>query len=323
MESLAAPQETTTTAEPAGTAEGPFMSLADAVANCQVKAKKTIVRWAKAEGIGERYGRTGAATIERVVPVDWVQGKMREKGLPADPIYEPVEMIENVSFTRSEGFSPLGSKVPALFEEDDTPQILVFFERLKQSQESQALQVRTLIHESRSQASLLGKAVEASREEGRVEIRRFRRAQTLVNVALCAGVFLVIAGIAFVVHLGFHLNATRAEEVRSLKRSLAEKLSSQEEALKEEIHGIKQSSRTLRTLEEQSAEDLAGIRQGIGVLREDLGRRDEAMESLLATKDREMATMRERIDALVVEKQGSPGETPEGPPKESQRLLSE
>ena len=107
------------------TSQKEFMSLADAVANCQVKAKKTIVRWAKIDGIRERYGRTGTSNLERVVPVDWVRSKMEEREIIGEPIYEPVELIENVSFTRQETTSPLGSKVPALFQENETPRLLI------------------------------------------------------------------------------------------------------------------------------------------------------------------------------------------------------
>jgi len=111
-----------------------------------VKAKKTIVRWAKADGIRERYGRSGASTIERVVPVEWIKGKMLEKGLTTDPIYEPVELIENVSFTKTDNVQPLGSKVPALFQEE-APQLMVFFERLKQSQDdAERLRARLSLH---------------------------------------------------------------------------------------------------------------------------------------------------------------------------------
>ena len=125
IESLRPPPPNPTSQTPAPVTDaGEFMSLADAVANCQVKAKKTIVRWAKADGIRERYGRSGASTIERVVPVDWIRGKMAEKGLTAPPIYEPVELIENVSFTKNDNVQPLGSKVPALFSEE-APQLMV------------------------------------------------------------------------------------------------------------------------------------------------------------------------------------------------------
>ena len=297
METLARPN-----APAAVNEHGEFMSLADAVANCQVKAKKTIVRWAKADGIRERYGRSGASTIERVVPVDWIRGKMLEKDLAAEPIYEPVELIENVSFTKNDNVQPLGSKVPALFSEE-APQLMVFFERLKQSQEAQALQVRTLIHEQRQQADVLGQALQASKEEGKQEIRRFRRFQTWVNLGLVAGVIVLVAGTAFVVRMGFELNASRTEEMRTLKKSLAEKISTQESALREEMQGIKQSSRALRSIEERRAAELAEIRQGIGVLREDLNRREGAMEGLLLTKEKQLAAMRARLEALIEEKE--------------------
>lgn len=284
--------------------EKEFMSLADAVANCQVKAKKTIVRWAKADEVKERYGKTGTSTLERVVPVEWIRGKMKERGLTLEPIFEPVELMENVSFTRNENPSPLGSKVPALFQEEGPPQFMLFFEKLKESQDAQALQVRTLIHESRTRADLIGRAIQENREEGKREIRRFRSSQMWINIALCAGIALLVAGVAFVVSLGFKLNSARTDEMKALRKNITEKMAVQEESIRSEIQGVKQGNRTLRTLEERRAGELTHIRDGIGALRDDLVRREEEMEALIRAKNADIREMQDRLEGLMKERVG-------------------
>ncbi|MCZ6688923.1 MAG: hypothetical protein O7H41_04910 [Planctomycetota bacterium] len=279
-----------------------FMSLADAVANCQVKAKKTIVRWAKMDGIRERYGRTSTSTLERVVPIDWVKSKLEERGIEGEPIYESVELIENVSFTRQESTSALGSKVPALFQEQDQPQLLVFFDRMRRSQDAQAIEVRKLIHESRSGRDMITRAVQEGQNEGRKEIVRFRRFQNLVNVAICMGVVLLGAGLSFVIHLGFELNASRAEDTRSLRSDLAGKISSQERALRDELMGVKQFQRENQIADDLEARELKGLRDGIRILREDLFRREDALVEMFRSKDTELTEVKARLDTLKSEK---------------------
>lgn len=278
-----------------------YMSLADAVANCQVKAKKTIIRWAKLDGIRERYGRTSTSNLERVVPVEWVRKKLEERQVPGEPIYEPVELIENVSFTRQETTSSLGPKVPALFQEQDAPQLLVFFDRLRQSQEAQALEVRKFIHESRVGHEIIGRALQEGREEGKKEIRRFQRFQGLVNLAVCLGVVLLGVGLGFVIQLGFELNSTRAEEAKSLRKDLGSKITSQEGALRDEIRGVKSSHRALQVSEERTTREMEQLQEGLQTLREDLIRREDALLDLFRSKEDELSSVKIRLESLVAE----------------------
>lgn len=259
------------------------MTVADAARNCDVKAKKTIVRWAEAEGLKEVYARTASSTIERAVPVEWVRQKMRERGIESEPAFERVEVAANVSFEAPGGNGNGNGDAEGVMLPDRIralPEVAEIFEKFARVYEEHSELVENFIKESKGLTELVAKTMDhehRKHESTLLGVVKNQKAQ----YALIGGILLlVLVGIGWGVHGLF-----------SVKDDLQAELQSQ-------IHKVQQAASDRADAQRKAFEgQLVAYRQSMDKVTADLkdaqARAKEASDRLLRVREDDLKQARE------------------------------
>ncbi len=272
-----------------------YMTLADAAKNVGVKAKKTILRWAQAEGLAEKYGRTtaGGSNIERVVPVQWIVGKMRERGMEAQPQFETVTVLEHATFDAGNR-----TNLPAVTAGALPPEALVALTELQHAYKQSLFEMKRALDDSRIQNERLEAVVRKGQdEEGRL-LTAMRKGNRIGFAALALGLVALTVGIGFSLRLGVSLHRNQAEQGSVLEK----RISQGQGAIADELSGLKQQNELLRNREEARTRELADLRDTIHSMQSRMEHRDETMVNLMASKEKQARELTDEVARIQQEK---------------------
>ena len=275
-----------------------YMTMADAVQNVGVQAKKTILRWAKADGIQEQYGRTstGSGLVERVVPVEWVTSKMRERGLQADPVFERVMTLEHATFdpgNRSGLPAPLNAPNNVI-----TPQAMEAIARLHESFQESMRQVEQLIEERARGEEEIKRTVIQGQEEEEKRHAALKRTHIIGFVSMGIGLAALLIGIGFSVRLGFSLHRNQVDQGGAINAQLKRG----QETISLLLAALKSENERLRVEEERRANELTELRDAVQALQIGLAQRDERITDVLSARIRRAEELSAELDRIKAEK---------------------
>ncbi len=263
------------------------MTVADASRNCDVKAKKTIIRWAEAEGIKEVYARTVSNTIERAVPVEWVHRKMQERSIQTEPVFERVEVAANVSFDApggKEGGEMLPDTIRAL------PELAQIVERFARLYEEHTELVESFVKDSKGLTELVHKSMEHEHKQHEATLSGVLKNQK-AQYALIGGILLfVLVGIGWGVYGLFTVRDDTLDRAKGLAGDVKKDLSKQ----------ISEQSRIndeLRLKDRQAMEKLAAE---VKTARE---RETEATSRMVRMREEDLKAARELLAKEQVQRQ--------------------
>lgn len=274
---------------------GACMTLADAARNVGVKAKKTILRWAQAESLVEKYGRTpsGGSTIERVVPVAWIVGKMKERGLTTAPQYEAAIVLENASFDPGNR-----SNLPVQPGVGLPPEALEALAEIQRAYQRSMVEVRGLLAESETRERRLESMLRQGQEEEGQILTNLRRGNRIGFAALSLGVLALAVGIGFSLRLGVSLHRKQSESGQALEQSLRQG----QDSVARELADLRAENERLAAREEDRIRRLAGLQESLATLQADIKERDQTVAGLLRTRETEVRDLTEELGGIQAEK---------------------
>lgn len=274
------------------------MSIASAAKNCNV-SKKTVGRWAKKDNVTELYGKTKDSNIARAVPVNWVREKMKMKGIRSEPIYDKIEIMDDVSFNNqsSDASSKIDEFLPQ--KKDELPiEFVELIRKFSQVYEEHSKQVQEYFQKSQLFSQKVNETLRESQKESSRNLSSVRKILKFQNIFIAAGIVFFLVGIGLVVRFTIFLNENQKENNRELKEGVGKQLAVSQNKMAKDIKKLREENRMLKASQEERTKMIRNLKDEIATLKGEIRSERKMYKDDLTEKEKNLNVLMKRLEKL-------------------------